>query len=173
MFVSRSGVEPKPTWEHILFTACHNKHLSTSPSQRRLQSWSDDWRAILDSKRQWGTPSPKSPTSSPRPWVSRLGGIACVAESMAEFVSEKLDGKIRRGEWSAESTTVQYGTIQVGCFTQSRHLLHSVGRGHSPVWPQGGTLRPNVKWGWQPQCHQFHWNNCDNKTVEHEDKSII
>lgn len=52
MFVSRSGVEPKPTWEHILFTACHNKHLSTSPSQRRLQSWSDDWRAILDSKRQ-------------------------------------------------------------------------------------------------------------------------
>ncbi|XP_069373330.1 5'(3')-deoxyribonucleotidase, mitochondrial [Paralichthys olivaceus] len=46
------GVETKPTWEHILFTACHNKHLSLSPSQRRLLSWSDDWRAILDSKRQ-------------------------------------------------------------------------------------------------------------------------
>ncbi|XP_017271709.1 5'(3')-deoxyribonucleotidase, mitochondrial [Kryptolebias marmoratus] len=46
------GVEPKPAWEHILFTACHNKHLSISPSQRRLLSWSDDWRAILDSKRQ-------------------------------------------------------------------------------------------------------------------------
>uniref|UniRef100_A0A3Q3WBF6 Uncharacterized protein n=1 Tax=Mola mola TaxID=94237 RepID=A0A3Q3WBF6_MOLML len=46
------GVEPKPMWEHILFTAYHNKHLSTRPSQRRLQSWCDDWRAILDSKRQ-------------------------------------------------------------------------------------------------------------------------
>ncbi|XP_061561967.1 5'(3')-deoxyribonucleotidase, mitochondrial-like [Phycodurus eques] len=46
------GVEPTPTWEHILFTACHNKHLPVSPSRRRLLSWSDDWRAILDSKRQ-------------------------------------------------------------------------------------------------------------------------
>lgn len=46
------GVEPNPAWEHILFTACHNKHIATSPPQRRLQSWSDDWRAILDSKRQ-------------------------------------------------------------------------------------------------------------------------
>ncbi|KAM9425610.1 5'(3')-deoxyribonucleotidase, mitochondrial [Pholidichthys leucotaenia] len=43
------GVEPRPTWEHILFTACHNNHLTAS--QRRLASWSDDWRAILDSKR--------------------------------------------------------------------------------------------------------------------------
>ncbi|XP_029383549.1 5'(3')-deoxyribonucleotidase, mitochondrial isoform X2 [Echeneis naucrates] len=46
------GVEPKPSWEHILFTACHNKHLPISPFQRRLLSWSDDWRTILDSKRQ-------------------------------------------------------------------------------------------------------------------------
>ncbi|XP_060884040.1 5'(3')-deoxyribonucleotidase, mitochondrial-like [Labrus mixtus] len=46
------GVEPKPTWEHILFTACHNKHLSISSSQRRLLSWHDDWRSILISKRQ-------------------------------------------------------------------------------------------------------------------------
>ncbi|TKS90151.1 5'(3')-deoxyribonucleotidase, mitochondrial [Collichthys lucidus] len=46
------GVEAEPTWEHILFTACHNKHLSVSPAQRRLLSWSDDWRAMLDSKRQ-------------------------------------------------------------------------------------------------------------------------
>ncbi|TWW81611.1 5'(3')-deoxyribonucleotidase, mitochondrial-like [Takifugu flavidus] len=46
------GVEAKPTWEHILFTACHNKHLTVNPSQRRLNSWSDDWRAILNSKRQ-------------------------------------------------------------------------------------------------------------------------
>ncbi|XP_071386162.1 5'(3')-deoxyribonucleotidase, mitochondrial-like isoform X1 [Centroberyx affinis] len=46
------GVEPRPTWEHILFTACHNKHLPISPCQRRLLSWADDWRAVLDSKRQ-------------------------------------------------------------------------------------------------------------------------
>uniref|UniRef100_A0A3B3V3R2 5',3'-nucleotidase, mitochondrial n=1 Tax=Poecilia latipinna TaxID=48699 RepID=A0A3B3V3R2_9TELE len=46
------GVEPTPAWEHILFTACHNKHLSVGPSQRRLLSWSDDWRGILDSKRK-------------------------------------------------------------------------------------------------------------------------
>ncbi|XP_029383551.1 5'(3')-deoxyribonucleotidase, mitochondrial isoform X3 [Echeneis naucrates] len=44
--------KPKPSWEHILFTACHNKHLPISPFQRRLLSWSDDWRTILDSKRQ-------------------------------------------------------------------------------------------------------------------------
>lgn len=54
--VSRSGVENKPAWEHVLFTACHNKHLSPHPSQKRLLSWADDWRAILDSKRQWGRP---------------------------------------------------------------------------------------------------------------------
>ncbi|XP_068610718.1 5'(3')-deoxyribonucleotidase, mitochondrial-like [Brachionichthys hirsutus] len=46
------GVEPKPTWEHILFTGCHNEHLSADPTQRRLLSWADDWRSILDSKRQ-------------------------------------------------------------------------------------------------------------------------
>ncbi|CAL8284763.1 unnamed protein product [Merluccius merluccius] len=46
------GVEARPAWEHILFTACHNKHQDLDPAQRRLQSWGDDWRAILDSKRQ-------------------------------------------------------------------------------------------------------------------------
>ncbi|XP_041671426.1 5'(3')-deoxyribonucleotidase, mitochondrial-like [Cheilinus undulatus] len=46
------GVELKPTWEHILFTACHNKHLPISPSQRRLLSWSDDWKSILNSKKK-------------------------------------------------------------------------------------------------------------------------
>ncbi|XP_055032100.2 5'(3')-deoxyribonucleotidase, mitochondrial isoform X2 [Misgurnus anguillicaudatus] len=46
------GVEPNPTWEHILFSACHNKHLPLNPSQRRLLSWSDDWREMLASKRQ-------------------------------------------------------------------------------------------------------------------------
>ncbi|XP_078794165.1 5'(3')-deoxyribonucleotidase, mitochondrial [Oryzias latipes] len=45
------GVEPKPAWEHVLFTACHNKHLPPRPPQRRLLSWSDDWRAVLDSRR--------------------------------------------------------------------------------------------------------------------------
>uniref|UniRef100_A0A4W4E2B2 5',3'-nucleotidase, mitochondrial n=1 Tax=Electrophorus electricus TaxID=8005 RepID=A0A4W4E2B2_ELEEL len=46
------GVEPTPSWEHVLFTACHNKHLTTIPTQRRLLSWADDWRATLESKRQ-------------------------------------------------------------------------------------------------------------------------
>lgn len=46
------GVESKPKWEHILFTACHNKHLVLGPLQQRLPSWSDNWRAILDNKRQ-------------------------------------------------------------------------------------------------------------------------
>ncbi|XP_067329729.1 5'(3')-deoxyribonucleotidase, mitochondrial-like [Anolis sagrei] len=45
------GAEKRPTWEHILFTACHNKHLELPSSRRRLHSWADDWKAILDSKR--------------------------------------------------------------------------------------------------------------------------
>lgn len=47
-----SGVEPNPTWEHILFSACHNMHLQLRAPQRRLHSWADDWKLILDSKRQ-------------------------------------------------------------------------------------------------------------------------
>ncbi|KAM4765452.1 5'(3')-deoxyribonucleotidase, mitochondrial isoform 2-T2 [Cyanocitta cristata] len=46
-----TGAEQNPTWEHVLFTACHNKHLQLKPPSRRLHSWSDDWKAILDSKR--------------------------------------------------------------------------------------------------------------------------
>uniref|UniRef100_A0ACB8EKD4 Uncharacterized protein n=1 Tax=Sphaerodactylus townsendi TaxID=933632 RepID=A0ACB8EKD4_9SAUR len=46
-----TGVEPNPGWEHILFSCCHNKHLKLQPPRRRLESWSDDWRAILESKR--------------------------------------------------------------------------------------------------------------------------
>ncbi|XP_055992707.1 5'(3')-deoxyribonucleotidase, mitochondrial [Sorex fumeus] len=46
-----TGAEPHPSWEHILFTACHNRHVQLQPPRRRLQSWADDWRAILDSKR--------------------------------------------------------------------------------------------------------------------------
>uniref|UniRef100_A0A4X2KS30 5',3'-nucleotidase, mitochondrial n=1 Tax=Vombatus ursinus TaxID=29139 RepID=A0A4X2KS30_VOMUR len=45
----RSG--PNPSWEHILFTSCHNRHLQLQPPHRRLHSWTDDWKAILDSKR--------------------------------------------------------------------------------------------------------------------------
>nr|XP_033770140.1 5'(3')-deoxyribonucleotidase, mitochondrial [Geotrypetes seraphini] len=49
-----TGAEPNPSWEHVLFTACHNKHLQLQPPWRRLSSWSDDWKSILDSKRpQW------------------------------------------------------------------------------------------------------------------------
>ncbi|XP_063286753.1 5'(3')-deoxyribonucleotidase, mitochondrial isoform X1 [Pelobates fuscus] len=46
-----NGAEPNPTWEHILFTACHNKHLLLTPPSRCLLSWKDDWKGILDSKR--------------------------------------------------------------------------------------------------------------------------
>ncbi|KAM4632250.1 5'(3')-deoxyribonucleotidase, mitochondrial [Discoglossus pictus] len=46
-----TGAELNPSWEHILFTACHNQHLLLKPPHRRLSSWSDDWKGILDSKR--------------------------------------------------------------------------------------------------------------------------
>lgn len=51
---------------------------------------------------------------------------------------------------------VEYCTSQM-FYTNHLHLLLTVGRGHSPVWPQGGTLRLNKKSGCQPQFHQFHW----------------
>uniref|UniRef100_A0A8C6YXF0 5', 3'-nucleotidase, cytosolic n=1 Tax=Nothoprocta perdicaria TaxID=30464 RepID=A0A8C6YXF0_NOTPE len=46
------GAEPNPSWEHILFTCCHNKHIELEPPRRRLLSWADDWRAIVESKRR-------------------------------------------------------------------------------------------------------------------------
>lgn len=49
--VDITGAEPNPSWEHVLFTACHNRHTQLQPPSRRLHSWADDWRAILDSKR--------------------------------------------------------------------------------------------------------------------------
>lgn len=49
--LSSPGAEPHPSWEHILFTSCHNHHLQLKPPRRRLHSWADDWKAILDSKR--------------------------------------------------------------------------------------------------------------------------
>ncbi|KAM6163522.1 5'(3')-deoxyribonucleotidase, cytosolic type [Rhynchocyon petersi] len=45
------GQEKTPSWEHILFTCCHNRHLALPPLQRRLLSWSDNWKGIIDSKR--------------------------------------------------------------------------------------------------------------------------
>lgn len=83
-FVSWSGVEAKPTWEHILFTACHNKHLTVNPSQRRLNSWSDDWRAILNSKRQWWGPLPF--TSNP---INLNASIGCQCS--------QISGRIQKG----------------------------------------------------------------------------
>ncbi|XP_076844090.1 5'(3')-deoxyribonucleotidase, mitochondrial isoform X2 [Brachyhypopomus gauderio] len=50
------GVEPNPAWEHVLFTACHNKHLTPVPAQRRLLSWADDWRAVLEIRRPASSP---------------------------------------------------------------------------------------------------------------------
>ncbi|XP_061088863.1 5'(3')-deoxyribonucleotidase, mitochondrial-like isoform X1 [Conger conger] len=50
------GVEPNPTWEHVLFLACHNQHLPPDcpphPPRRRLLSWAHDWRGLLEGKRQ-------------------------------------------------------------------------------------------------------------------------
>ncbi|XP_062999365.1 5'(3')-deoxyribonucleotidase, mitochondrial [Elgaria multicarinata webbii] len=45
------GAEKSPSWEHVLFTACHNKHMEIPAPRRRLHSWADDWKTILDSKR--------------------------------------------------------------------------------------------------------------------------
>ncbi|XP_077019943.1 5'(3')-deoxyribonucleotidase, cytosolic type [Tamandua tetradactyla] len=45
------GQEETPSWEHILFTCCHNQHLALPPTRKRLLSWRDNWREIIDSKR--------------------------------------------------------------------------------------------------------------------------
>ncbi|XP_059764273.1 5'(3')-deoxyribonucleotidase, cytosolic type [Balaenoptera ricei] len=45
------GQEETPSWEHILFTCCHNQHLALPPPRRRLLSWMDNWKEIIDSKR--------------------------------------------------------------------------------------------------------------------------
>ncbi|NXH81994.1 NT5C protein, partial [Edolisoma coerulescens] len=46
-----TGAEPNPSWEHVLFTCCHNRHVQLPAPRRRLRSWADDWKAILESKR--------------------------------------------------------------------------------------------------------------------------
>ncbi|XP_042198447.1 5'(3')-deoxyribonucleotidase, mitochondrial [Callorhinchus milii] len=50
--VDIKGVEPNPSWEHIVFTCWHNRHTELEPHRRRLESWSDDWKAIIDGKRR-------------------------------------------------------------------------------------------------------------------------
>ncbi|KFQ69436.1 5'(3')-deoxyribonucleotidase, cytosolic type, partial [Phaethon lepturus] len=45
------GAELNPSWEHVLFTCCHNRHIQLQAPRRRLLSWADDWKAILESKR--------------------------------------------------------------------------------------------------------------------------
>lgn len=52
------GQEETPAWEHILFTCCHNQHLALPPAKRRLLSWSDDWREIIESKRDTAAVAP-------------------------------------------------------------------------------------------------------------------
>uniref|UniRef100_A0A8D0GBX1 5',3'-nucleotidase, mitochondrial n=1 Tax=Sphenodon punctatus TaxID=8508 RepID=A0A8D0GBX1_SPHPU len=47
-----TGAEKTPSWEHVLFTACHNKHQQLQPPRRRLHSWADDWAEILETKRR-------------------------------------------------------------------------------------------------------------------------
>ncbi|XP_054703073.1 5'(3')-deoxyribonucleotidase, cytosolic type isoform X2 [Grus americana] len=46
------GAELNPSWEHILFTCCHNRHIQLQAPRRRLLSWADDWKSILESKRR-------------------------------------------------------------------------------------------------------------------------
>ncbi|KAM4673022.1 5'(3')-deoxyribonucleotidase, cytosolic type [Amazona ochrocephala] len=47
-----TGAEPNPSWEHILFTCCHNRHIQLQAPRRRLLSWADNWKGILESKRR-------------------------------------------------------------------------------------------------------------------------
>ncbi|KAJ1072154.1 hypothetical protein K5549_015889, partial [Capra hircus] len=41
----------EPQWENLKHSFRHNRHTQLQPPSRRLHSWADDWRAILDSKR--------------------------------------------------------------------------------------------------------------------------
>ena len=49
-----AGCVSKPTWDHILFTACHNKHIDierspgATTSKRRLKDWiSSEWEDLI------------------------------------------------------------------------------------------------------------------------------
>ncbi|XP_037664741.1 5'(3')-deoxyribonucleotidase, cytosolic type [Choloepus didactylus] len=71
------GQEDTPSWEHILFTCCHNQHLALPPTRRRLHSWGDNWREIIDSKRggsPWDRTGARSGASQGRVAAGRGGG---------------------------------------------------------------------------------------------------
>lgn len=165
--VSQSGVEPYPAWEHILFTACHNKHISTSPAQRRLHSWSDNWRAILDSKRQWNGPPPTTTTARSL-CVSTSASRRCggaegshVLQSQRQNMCQKV--KYKQGNGQAHSPQHRWGANH-----QADPLLHSVGRGRSPFWPQGGTLRLKSTAFHEFRAHSFidaHGNRSSSELV--------
>lgn len=39
----------KPTWEHVLFTACHNKNIVLSTKKKRLDSWvNEQWKPLIE-----------------------------------------------------------------------------------------------------------------------------
>lgn len=133
---SQSGVEPNPAWEHILFTACHNKHITTSPPQRRLQSWSDDWRAILDSKRQWRWGAgwadvwPPQGASTLAPDTRRRPGVEGVAR-IAGSTSLKFTPKCNTAQQRGGRAFIQQS---VSDLRRERTVTF--------FWPQGGALRP-------------------------------
>lgn len=124
-YVSQPGVELKPSWEHILFTACHNTHLGNSWSQRRLLSWDDDWRGILESKRQG-----PSPAAVPRwcklPWYRAVN-------KKQEHAIESSSEKKKRVSKEEEVKVIH------------RDQMHWWNGSHTLVWPQEGSLRPSVK----------------------------
>ncbi|KAM6050649.1 LOW QUALITY PROTEIN: 5'(3')-deoxyribonucleotidase, cytosolic type [Chlamydotis macqueenii] len=47
-----TDAELNPTWEHILFTCCHNRPVQLQALCRQLLSWMDDRKPILESKRR-------------------------------------------------------------------------------------------------------------------------
>ncbi|XP_075421975.1 5'(3')-deoxyribonucleotidase, mitochondrial isoform X2 [Ascaphus truei] len=59
-----TGAELNPSWEHVLFSACHNQLVLLTAPSRRLPSWSDDWKGILDSKRPQLMPGHRGPCQS-------------------------------------------------------------------------------------------------------------
>lgn len=51
-----SGALNSPTWDHVLFRACHNS-LIKGPGKRTtakylLENWSQDWTSIIENKKK-------------------------------------------------------------------------------------------------------------------------
>uniref|UniRef100_A0A8D2N5B3 5', 3'-nucleotidase, cytosolic n=1 Tax=Zonotrichia albicollis TaxID=44394 RepID=A0A8D2N5B3_ZONAL len=55
------GAEPRPSWEHILFTCCHNRHLQLPAPRRRLRSWSREGMLCSSHCQETTGPSPAMP----------------------------------------------------------------------------------------------------------------